>query len=333
MRKFSTAAFLGLTLSAGNVFAQSAGLPDGFYIDGYIDLSYSTDTSDHQTSAFANLDMGIRPDAGISGIPLGFSLGIDAIEGKPSGGSSTGRVAFYPAVTFGLGANGLVSVGIPRSVANTGHGYVPDEIFANSYTLSKIYELGLHRDSFVAFNYLASTKVTPYGVRYDGSFGNLNFGASYHHVDGRGGNSDADAYALAFRYNLDGVGSLPKAALFGSFERYSDSDPTGTDLNIYTLGGEAGTEQLAGGIILHRFDTTGGNVDLIEAYGTYKFTEQFSTKLSVLNLDFGRAGSILLYGLGLEYQILDKGYLSASITDSDSSDSKALYEISAGWRF
>ena len=156
---------------------------------------------------------------------IGFSLGIDALNFNASGVSET---AIYPAVTFALGNNGLLSVGVPRPVLS--YGYIPKDTLAHSEGVRVLLESAGIAPSFVSIAYLYGPAlfgddVDMYGLRYDGEFGNTKIGASYHRVRAGGGGGDADVYSIAFQHQLGAISSVADTMVFGGVE----SIDTGTD--------------------------------------------------------------------------------------------------------
>lgn len=301
-------------IAASGATAQSPDTsPGGFYITGYGELSYFEISDSDDTIARTDLDMGISP--GATNFPVGFSLGIDGFSGD-----GFDEYALYPAVTFGLG-NGLISVGIPRSVFDKG--YFPDRNFGGSSLLDL--EFTLFTGSVLAAFYLDGSGFDPYGVRYDGEFANTKFGASYHQADDGGGT--IDFVALAFQHNLDAIGNFDEVMFFGGLEYVEVGS---SNITIYELGAEVGVANLRAGVSLGQLDFGGLLVDRASIYADYEIIDNLSVSGTYSSLSTTGSSSDF-YSLGGEYRFANNGYVRANYTDGDLGD--PLYEVTVGWRF
>ncbi len=314
-----TAATIGALTS---VSATAQSLPDNMYVDGYIELSSVHSSGSDETFGMASLNFGLTPMRG-NGFGVGFSLGVEAVNFD---GAAISEVALYPAVTFALGNTGLLSVGVPRPVLD--YGYIPTDTLAHSSFMKVLLENGGIGQSSAAIFYLygIGSNIDMYGLRYDGEFGNTKIGASYHRLEAGGGS--ADAFSIAFQHQLGTISSLPDTKLFGGIERVSSN---GSNLTNYTLGAELSSDKLRTGLILGKHDLSGLNT--ANLYVDYNISDRFSVSGSYMRFDGSGGGGNNAYGLGVEYQFLNGGYVNANYTDQDLLGGDGLYEVSLGWRF
>ncbi len=310
-------------LSITSATAQS--LPDNMYIDGYIDISGSDISGSGHTLGRANLNFGLKPNRdGRFGV--GFSIGINAVDFSST---TISQAVAYPAITFTLGNTGLLSVGVPRPVLN--HGYIPQDTLAHSAAVNIFLDsTQLLPNSLASQVYqYDSSRPNLYGLRYDGEFGNTKIGVSYQRM----GDVEADIYSIAFQHQLGSIGRMGDTKLFGGIERL-DFD-TGLIINTYILGAEANTDKLRTGLKLSKRELHGFiNVVSANLYTDYKITNSFSLVGSILYIDTDGGGANAdIYGLGMEYQFLNGGYLNASYSTGDLDSKKDVIEVSLGWRF
>ncbi len=158
----------------------------GVNISGYADLSYFDDGIESGGFGRADLDIEFMPRNTANGVALGFSLGFDGAKQFDSGFINQG--VFYPALVLGFGEH-RISVGAPRSVAN--RGYYPETMFSNNARFDLV--LGGLRDSMLSYVSLIGD-YHPYGIRYDGTFGQTKVGLSAHRIDESG--ITADSFCL-----------------------------------------------------------------------------------------------------------------------------------------
>ncbi len=310
-------------LSASSATAQS--LPDNMYFDGYVEITSLHTSGFDERIGRASLNFGLTPTRD-NRLAIGFSLGVDAINFSDANISET---AVYPAVTFALGNTGLLSVGVPRPVLD--YGYIPKDTLAHSAGMEVLLEsAGVSRSTtsllYLYDSFFVGSDVDVYGLRYDGELGNTKIGASYHRIRVSGG--DADAYSVAFQHRFGGFSSFADTIVFGGVE----SVDTGANrLTSYSLGAEASSDKLRTGLILSHSEFS-FDVDTINLYAEYKISDRFSAAGSILNVDVGGSSSNI-YGVGVEYQFLNGGYVNANYSDQDIFGSDAFYEVSLGWRF
>ena len=312
-------------LSASSATAQS--LPDNMYFDGHIEITSLHTSSFDERIGRANLNFGLTPTRD-NRLAIGFSLGIDAINFNDANLSET---AIYPAVTFAIGNTGLLSVGVPRPVMD--YGYIPEDTLAHSAGMEFLLETAGVSRSATSLLYLydslfIGSDIDVYGLRYDGEFGNTKIGVSYHRLSIDGSVGDEDAYSVAFQHRFGGISSFADTIVFGGVE----SVDVGTNrLTSYNLGIEASSDKLRTGLIFSHSEFS-FEVDTINLYAEYKISDSFSAAGSILNVDVS-GGSSNIYGVGVEYQFLNGGYVNANYSDQDLLGSDAFYEISLGWRF
>jgi hypothetical protein len=315
------------TLSATGVTAQS--LPDNMYLDGYIEVSSTDLSGTSETLGRASLNFGLKPNRG-AGLGVGFSIGIDATDYS---GVGISEAVVYPAVTFALGNTGLLSIGVPRPVMD--YGYIPQDTMAHSSSMDTFLEFSGITNSLAATLYLygpiiVGDRPNMYGLRYDGEFGNTKIGAAYHRMTVSGAPNDLDVYSVAFQHRLGTIGSLGETKLFGGIESLDDG---GSSLTTYTFGAEADSDKLRTGLILSKLDGLVG-ATTANLYADYKFTERFSLAGSILYIDPDGGGATFdVYGVGVEYQFLNGGYLNANYSSNDFTSSGDTFEVSLGWRF
>ncbi len=291
----------------------------GVGISGYADLSYYDDETDSGTFGRADFDLTYQPNHSPSSFSLGFSLGFDGAKEWHNGSINTG--VFYPAVVFDFGDSGKLSVGGPRSVMN--RGYIPTHIFALNSRLDL--QLSPYTGSIVSYLALAGN-FHPYGIRYDASLGNTNVGISFNQISDSG--LDADFYALAFSHEFAANGRIPEMNLFGAVERI---DSAGMNTRNYTLGVEASFDSLDIGL---RFDNRNLPADTraTELYGRMQFNHALSASASVINLDVGAGSNARIYGVAVEYLLVNNTYINASYSDGNNGVPRNL-GMSIGWRF
>ena len=319
------AALIITTTSALSITSATAqSLPDNMYIDGYIDISTSDIFGTSETLGRASLNFGLEPNRG-GGLGVGFSIGIDAVD---FGGTPISEAAVYPAITFSLGNTGLLSVGVPRPVLN--YGYIPQDTMAHSAAVKTFLDFSGVNDSITTMLYLYDpSPLNLYGLRYDGEFGNTKIGASYHKISDSSSPNDADVYSVAFQHRLGAIGRLGDTKLFGGVELFDDS---GTKFTTYNFGIEANSDKLRTGLKLSKLDGFFG-ATTANLYADYKFTDNFSLAGSILHIDPDGGGpNADVYGLGVEYQFLNGGYLNANYSASDILPNDT-FEVSLGWRF
>lgn len=290
------------------VIAQDTGFPPGLYARGYADLSFAWSGGDADRFVQMETDLGYR----VEGSVIGFNLGVDAVR-TPT------RLdwGFYPSVDFTFGP-GRIAVGNPRSVID--QGYLPRGFLAGSSS-SDIHIAPTQRSAFR--KQIMIDGAAAYGLRYDGNYGATSVGATIHKTNDP--SDDYLIYALAVRHELGAVGGLETLGFFGALEHVRHE--SGASNTFPQFGAEGSVGPVDFSILYTGLAGNGHTVELnlgVEVMdnlsvnaGYYKFTEGSETEI---------------YGVGMEYMILDVGYFDAGVVkNSDFGDS--TYEMSVGFRF
>lgn len=294
-------AVLALSVPAA---AQSA--PDGFFIDGYAEIESLHTSNDDDNFSRANFDLGFEPSSTASNLPIGFTLGIDSVHGL-----GFNENAIYGALTYRADF-GKFSLGAPRGVADDYLDFPPvGGLRALDLEITPVGSMGL-------VSFFALSHDTPYGLRYDGTFGQFDVGAAYHRfTDG-----DVDAYGLALRYRFN---DMWKAT--GTIEH---ATPPGSSITRYAMAVEGESERLKGGLRYVSSDFGSSDINAVNGYLTYTPVERLDLTVSAINVESG--GSTTIYGLDGRYTSTLGAYVAAGIADSSNSFS-TIYNVSVGWEF
>lgn len=320
--------FLGVMATASTfsvVSATAQSLPENMYLDGYIEVTSHHDIGLIKNLGRGSLNFGLSPTRD-NGIGVGFSLGIDA--NRADGFSGVDATTLYPAVTFALGDNGLLSVGVPRPVLN--YGYLATDTMAHASRMEFLLEY-LSIVPSLAANSHQYTQVTHdfYGLRYDDVFGNTKVGASYHSLNFARGHYNI--YSIAFQHQLGGFSNLQQTKVFGGFEKVSGKRST---VNTYSLGIETSSEKTRVGVMIYRVDSRFRNFTTANLYADYNVSDNFSVSASIFHVDDTGQSKSDIFSVGAEYTFLNGGYLNTTYTDENfQSSGQGEFEISLGWRF
>lgn len=283
------------SLSASAAMAQS--LPAGVSVTGFVQAEYLFDADDGDSAFIADLLLDYN-GAAAGGMPIGFELGVIAVE-SDFGFTDT---AFYGSVYYDA-TFGRISVGTPRTalddyidVPSFGQMGMPTEldVFFGSYT------------DLVALD----GDFTVYGIRFDGSSGDIDYGVSVHSVEGEdfttvtaAASYDVGNYTLAggIEYSADAPQTGYLASVTADFDplsvRLMVSSPMLFGEVFYSLSGEYA---LANNLVISAQYIDGA--DLISAF----------------------------YSVGAEYTFMENAYVGASVMDStDAFDT--FYNVYAGW--
>ena len=298
---------------AGTVPSQSAG---GLYLHGYAGAGYY----DYQGSGSGSfyrmdIDTGLRP---ASGLGFGFNLGIEAF-----GTESRHDSALYPTVSYGTGI-GTFSVGVPRFLMDGD--YLPEYHFANTSFIEGSPDFfRILWGSASGARYLSATDDTPYGLRYDGVFGQTKVGLAYNRFD----TVSTDVYSAAFRHEMGGFGRFSKLAVFGGVENIHSSGSA----TVYRVGAEADSDRMSAGILYTFADASGSNLSGGTVYTNYKIGKNLMLNGALAHVElFGSV--ITMAGVGAEYRFLhDRAYAKASVLRADQSGAKTVLEASVGVQF
>jgi hypothetical protein len=297
-------AALPMVLSAGlasPLMAQSA--QEGFYTNGYAELSYFDGGSGNgQTLGYSEATIGYNTSSG-----LGGEVGIDALITDGSDES-----AIYGALTY-QSSFGKLSFGAPRAALDAYLQSVPTVAGAVAFKLGAV---GLNKRSLITNDYLFTSKNAPLGLRYDGTFGSTNVGASYHSY------GDSDVYDLAANYKFG------QATLTGAVEHVVTG---GTGDTRYFLGAESNFGQVTAGV-LWSGNYALGNDAAIEAYAKFKPLDQLELTATALNPDVG-SSTATVFGLAADYTFSQDAYVQAGVADSFNSSSSTAVNLALGLRF
>ena len=281
--------------------ATAAAAQDGFYTNGYAELGYYSQGSNDNTLGYANATIGYTDAA--SG--FGAEFGLDAAI------TDTDRYsALYGALTY-QSSFGKLSFGAPRAAIDAYLAYVPT---LGGNTLYDIGPIGRIKHSNMTDNYLFSDNKTPIGLRYDGTFGNTNVGASYHRY------ADTDIYNLAANMQFG------QTTVTGAVEHLKSNTQSESR---YFLGVETKFGQVTAGL-LYGQNAFIGSGNAVEVYAKYKPMDQLELSATALNIG---SGSDTAYGLAADYTFSQGLYLKAGVADSFSSSSDAAVNVAVGLRF
>jgi hypothetical protein len=302
MKLFSYMPLIMLAGTAAPVVAQTA--QDGFYTNGYAELSYFINSGgDDQTLGYSEATVGYT-DAN-SG--FGFEFGVDALitDGDD-------EAALYGTATY-QSSFGKLSLGVPRAALDAYLASVPT---VGGMLAFKIGETGTTKRSIITSSYLGADDEVPLGLRYDGSFGSTNIGASYHRFD------DTNVLDLAANYKLGQTtltGALEVAAIDGDSE------------TRYFLGAESEFGQVTAGL-LYSGNFAFSDTAAVEVYAKYSPLEQLELAATALNIDTG-SDSITLYGLSADYEFNQGAYVQAGVADAFEGSDDTAYNLALGLRF
>ncbi|MCT8328798.1 hypothetical protein [Albidovulum sediminis] len=280
------------TLSA----AQS--LPEGLDVRGVIELEALSSGSADQTVVYGDLDVSFGFGAGSMG--LGLDLGFLAFD---SDNDSEG--ALFAALTYGT-EFGKISVGAPRGALGD---------FTRMPAVGGVQLLDLELSPYLGdvVDYAALVdSETPLGLRYDGQYGNLRVGASYHNFN----DQDAEVIDLALGYQT-GIFFVA-----GGVELIDT--PGGSDSDIYHIEAGAEAEYYSAGIGFTSTDDFGGDATM--AWASYSALPNTDLTVTVFDLD-----GTTLYGLSGEWRFLSHSFVQLGVADT--TDSDAIWDASIGLRF
>lgn len=185
-KTIGTAALVGCVASVAS--AQS--LPSGMYVEGDVRYEYYFNSDGNDLSMqIVDTTIGIEPGA-IGSAPIGAEVYLNYLNSDVSSADQLtfGGVVYYDS------SYGRFSLGTPHSVIGD---------YVNTPSLG-----GFIDNSFFGLFYSGYTDlviriegISNYGIRYDGSFGDLSIGASYHVFP----DSDFSSFSIAARYDLGNV--------------------------------------------------------------------------------------------------------------------------------
>lgn len=296
--RFSLVFCLGF---AGPVVAQTA--QDGFYTNGYAELSYFDFGGSDRTFGYSEATIGYVDARSGFGAEVGVDTLITAEDDE---------AAIYGAVTY-QSSFGKLSFGVPRAALDAYFASVPT---VGGMLPFKIGPIGAAKRSFVTATYLLVEDGVPLGLRYDGTFGTTNVGASYHRLD------DQDIYDLAANHQFG------QTMVMGGLEHVADAAARETR---YFLGVETTVGQVSAGLLYSgNFDFS--DTTAVEVYAKYKPLEQLELAATAFNLETG-SGSDTLFGLSADYSFNQGTYLKAGVADDFEAGNSTAYNLALGLRF
>ncbi len=284
------------------VLAQT--VQDGFYTNGYAELGHFSTSGNGETYGYTETTLGFS-DAG-SG--FGVEFGVDALITDTDDES-----AIYGALTY-QSSIGKLSFGVPRSALDA---YLQNVPTPGGLIILKLGQTGSVKRSFVTTSYLLGDDEVPVGLRYDGTFGATNVGASYQKFD------DLDVYDLAANYRIG------ETLLTGALEHVSSGSQSETR---YFLGVESKFGKVTAGM-LYSGNVAFNNETALHAYAKYKPLDELELTATALSIDSG-SGSDTLYGVSADYSFNQGLYVQAGVVDDlGSSSTDTFYNLTLGLRF
>ncbi|AWB48544.1 hypothetical protein HYN69_08490 [Gemmobacter aquarius] len=288
-----------LMLGASSLPSVAFDFGNGLSATGEVEIEYFDADGDSETLAYGSADLTFRQPGGAFG---GF-IGLDAIA--ISGDSES---IFYGALTY-TADFGNIQIGAPRPVVDD---YFDAPVIGGARIVDLIVPVGRSFRSTILT--LGGNLDTPAGIRYDGTFGNLQAGASYNRFDG------GDIIDAAARLNLDTV------SFSGSVERLADDGNFAQ--TIYNIGAEARLDKLTMGAIytsLGMFDQSATQI-----YAIYSLVENLDLAASYMVFDSAFGGDDA-FGLSAKYGFTNGLYAEAGFSEGVISDE--LYTASVGISF
>lgn len=291
--------FLALCAAMTPAFGHAQSLPDGVTLDGFIEYEY-LDDGDNSTNAFVgDIDLSIAPGS-ISG-GLGFDLGIVGFDAE-----DTSEAVIFGALTYGLGDTGKLSFGVPRS-ALSAHRHIPTIGGVELIDL----QLQTILEGVVEFAYL-SGEDTPYGLRYDGSYGDIEVSTSYHRFQ----DADADVFDIAGTYRQDTF------FVAGGIEYISTDD---TDDTLFRIEAGAEADLYSAGIGFSNRNGDDPSVNAYSAWASYQVLPQLDVTATLLDVE-----DATFWGVSADYNFWSGAYGQIGYLDTEDD---GLWDVSLGWRF
>ena len=229
-----------------------------------------------------NDETAFNADLGFSSKPFAAGFGVDAAI-RYLAIEDTRLDASYAALTYST-SFGKFSAGVPRPA-------IADMIRFPAIGGNRTLDLVLPITERTAeFAYLLGEVDAPLGLRYDGRYGNLSVGLSWHHFDEAG--TDADVYDLVLRYD---VGSL---GVYAAVEHLDVSGlESGSDHFLGVEGDfSGGSAPIRAGLALFDRETFvfSGEVQGARGYVTYMPTDRIDVTGSFVTAEGNQ-----IYGLDL----------------------------------
>jgi hypothetical protein len=279
-------------------------------IRGYAELAYVF--NDDFNENFFNADLSFSTGEGAFGPAPG--LGFDAAI-RAYSQDDINLHAVYGAVTYTT-SFGKFSAGVPRPVMTDMvrfpaiGGARPLDIESTAFT-----------QSIAETVYLLQEIDPPLGLRYDGRFGDLSVGLSWHHFDESG--TEADVYDLGLRYDIGSWSVFAVAEHIDVSGSVSDTD--------YVVGVEGdftgGSAPIRAGLALFDRDLFfGADAQGARGYVTYMPTDRLALNGTMFTVE-GDA----IYGIDMRYTFFQGAYVGLGVVDGDDLDQ--FYQVALGWEF
>jgi len=297
-----TAAFSALALLGGAMGAAAEEAPRGVSATGELAYEYlsldSGSGSDTESLVFGDIDLSFAPGAISGGIGFDFGLyGVDIAD--------LSEIAFFATISYDTGS-GVIRVGAPRGAMKS---------------FSRMPDIGGNHLAAVEFRTLFQGAVDllsllsddqQYGLRYDGQFGGVDVGASYHRF---GSDLDADVIDLGASYEMGDY------FVAGGAEFISSGDE---DAHIvHVEGGLQGDAYEAG---LGLTSSSDFLEDAAMAWFTYSALPNTDLTASVITGD-----DFTAWGLSAEWRFLRHSFIRGGVLDTDSDST--LWSASVGLKF
>lgn len=297
--KSPSAPLLALLATATLAQAQTADQP--MYVSGDLRFDYADTNGGDADLAQIDISLGLRMGAP-GGNPLGFELGI---KGYESAEFDLSDYALFPTLWVETGY-GKFSVGAPRSA-------LADRIetprFGGSRIADPLLDGALNTTEALA----TLGDQSFYGLRYDGTFGDYDVGASWHHFD-----NNADTLTAVVARDLG-------AFDFALGVELIDAPGLNEENLLATLGYDAGQY---GGRFTWGQSGIVGDTDGVALEGFYKPFDPLTLGASWGRIDAGSDPHIL--GVSAEMEFLTNGYAGVGYVDAEDADNAATAWV--GWK-
>lgn len=286
LRKIGMVAFG--TVVAGAATAQS--MPAGFYIEGNAEYSNLSASDDSLNTSVVDLTFGYD-GAQAGSAPFGVELNVFYIDFDGDGPDpSLSGIVYYDS------SFGRFSVGMPATALD---GYINAPVIGRSAALG-FGEIGALSGSYIGL-IARFDDINLYGVRFDGSFGDVKYGLSYHTLE------DSDGfYAITGGAQYQFNANIVAAA---GFEHVNDAGGNTETGYFGTVTADYG--QFGGSILVSQPFIVDDTVFEIEA--NYRPIDDVEIYLGYATASAGVDFEISY--IGAEYTFLDYGYVGASYMD------------------
>lgn len=282
------------TVLAGAATAQS--MPVGFYIEGNAEYGYLLNADD--SASISTVDLTFGYDGSQAGsAPFGAELNVYYVDIDGDGPDPSLSGILYYDTSYGR-----FSIGMPGAALD-------DYIDAPVIGRTKVFdfgEIGLIGNSYInLISILEESNI--YGVRFDGTYGDVKYGLSYHVPE-----DFDDVYvitgAMQYQFNANIIASA-------GFETFGGDAGGGVGETGYYGLIEADYGQFGGKLLVSNpavFDETA-----IEIEASYRPMDDVEIYVGYVTVT-GGANLDIAY-IGAEYTFLDYGYVGASYIDTGNS--------------